>query len=112
MASRAGESKSAAVRARLNHPIIDSDGHTAEFEPALFDYLRTVAGSQAGERLQSMPNSPLSYRWYRMSAQERRDHRMARPHWGVHPTRNTLDRATSSLPRLLHERLPEMGLDF
>jgi len=30
-------SKSAAVRARLNHPIIDSDGHTAEFEPALFD---------------------------------------------------------------------------
>jgi hypothetical protein len=29
-------SKSAAIRARLSHPIIDSDGHTAEFEPALF----------------------------------------------------------------------------
>jgi hypothetical protein len=27
-------SKSAAVRARLNHPVIDSDGHTVEFEPA------------------------------------------------------------------------------
>jgi hypothetical protein len=37
---------------------------------------------------------------------------MARPLWAAHPTRNTLDRATSSLPLLLHQRLPEMGLDF
>ena len=105
-------SKSAAIRARLNHPIIDSDGHTAEFEPALFDYLRSVGGTRAVERLKSLSNSPISFRWYRMTPQERRDNRMARPLWGAHPTRNTLDRATSSLPRLLHERLPEMGIDF
>jgi len=35
-------SKSAAIRARVNHPIIDSDGHTVEFEPAFLDYLRQV----------------------------------------------------------------------
>jgi hypothetical protein len=28
-----GKSKSAAVRARLTHPVIDSDGHMIEFEP-------------------------------------------------------------------------------
>jgi hypothetical protein len=37
-------SKSAAVRARLNHPVIDSDGHTVEFEPAFLDYLRQTGG--------------------------------------------------------------------
>ena len=105
-------SRSAAIRARLSHPIIDSDGHTAEFEPALFDYLRAVGGSRILERVKSLPNSPISFRWYRMTPQERRDYRMARPLWAAHPTRNTMDRATSSLPRLLHQRLPEMGLDF
>jgi len=112
MSAQATESKSAAIRARLNHPIIDSDGHTAEFEPALFDYLREVGGSRAVERLKSLPNSPISFRWYRMTPRERRDFRLARPLWAAHPTRNTLDRATSSLPRLLHDRLPEMGIDF
>src|SRR5215467_2019523 len=100
----AQRSRSAAIRARLNHPIIDSDGHTAEFEPALFDYLREVGGSRAVERMKALPNSPISFRWYRMTPRERRDTRLARPLWAAHPTRNTLDRATSSLPRLLHER--------
>ena len=44
--------QSAAIRAKLDHPIIDSDGHTAEFEPAVFDYLRDIGGSQAVERFQ------------------------------------------------------------
>ena len=104
-------SKSAAIRARLNHPIIDSDGHTAEFEPAFFDSLKNVAGAKAVDRLKSL-DGPISFRWYRMTQQEIRDHRALRPHWWVHPAANTLDRATSSLPRLLHRRLDEMGLDF
>jgi predicted TIM-barrel fold metal-dependent hydrolase len=104
-------SKSAAIRARLKHPIIDSDGHTAEFEPAFFDYLKDVGGGKAVERLKSL-DSPISFRWYGMTQEEIRDHRVPRPHWWVHPAANTLDRATSSLPRLLHQRLDEMGLDF
>ncbi|HLW71149.1 MAG TPA: amidohydrolase family protein [Candidatus Binataceae bacterium] len=105
-------SRSAAVRERLSHPIIDSDGHVAEFEPALFDYLKDVAGSAMVERFKRLPDSPMSFRWSRLTPEERRRERVPRPHWWVHPTRNTLDRATSSLPRLLYERLDELGLDY
>lgn len=107
-----GKTKSAAIRERVGHPIIDSDGHSAEFEPALLDYIREGAGSRAVERLKSSPAGPFTYAWHRMTWEERREHRVPRPHWWVHPTRNTLDRATSSLPALLYERLDEMGLDF
>jgi predicted TIM-barrel fold metal-dependent hydrolase len=105
-------SKSAAIRARLNHPIIDSDGHTAEFEPALFDYVREFGGAKAVDFIRKSAAGPFSFRWHRMSWDERRAERVPRPHWWVHPSKNTLDRATSSLPKLLHERLDEMGLDF
>ncbi|NOT57950.1 MAG: amidohydrolase family protein [Deltaproteobacteria bacterium] len=105
-------SRSAAIRARLPHPIIDSDGHTAEFEPAFFDYLTKIAGGNAVERLKTAPDVPFSFLWYTLSPQERRHRRIPRPHWWVHPTKNTLDRATSSLPKLLRARLDETGLDF
>ena len=39
-------SKSAAVRSRLDHPVIDSDGHMNEFEPAAMEYLAKVGGSK------------------------------------------------------------------
>lgn len=104
--------KSAAIRAKLSHPIIDSDGHTAEFEPALFDYMQNIAGAKIVERFKNAPDVPFRFQWYQLSPQERRDRRALRAHWWVHPTKNTLDRAASSLPKLLHERLDEMGLDF
>src|SRR5271155_2474373 len=103
---------SAAIRTKLKHPIIDSDGHSAEFEPELFDYLKDVGGATAVKRLKSLPDSPFSFRWYRLSEEERRAQRVPRPHWWVHPTKNTLDRATSSLPKLMYQRLDEMGIDF
>jgi predicted TIM-barrel fold metal-dependent hydrolase len=106
------QSRSAEVRDRLPHPIVDSDGHTAEFEPALFDYLKDIGGSQAIDRFKAAPDVPFAFQWYRLSAEERHTWRVPRPHWWVHPTKNTLDRATSSLPKLLHKRLDEMGLDF
>jgi predicted TIM-barrel fold metal-dependent hydrolase len=106
------KSQSAIIREKLDHPIIDSDGHTAEFEPILFDYLREVGGSRTVDRLLALPDSPLAFRWYKLSPQERRDQRQIRPHFWVHPAANTLDRATSSLPKLLYQRLDEMGLDF
>ena len=33
-------SPSATIRARLKHPVIDSDGHMIEFEPGFLDYLK------------------------------------------------------------------------
>ena len=63
-------SRSAAIRAKLNHPIIDSDGHVAEFEPEFFDYLKEVGGETAVSRLKALPDSPFSFRWYRLSEEE------------------------------------------
>ena len=37
-------SKSAAVRAQLDHPVIDGDGHWLEPVPIFLDYLRQAAG--------------------------------------------------------------------
>jgi hypothetical protein len=34
------KSKPAAIRARLSHPVIDSDGHHVEYFPQLCDYVR------------------------------------------------------------------------
>lgn len=110
--SKQAATKSAAIRARLNHPIIDSDGHAAEFEPLFFDYLAALGGNAMVDRYKGSPDIGFHFSWHQLSPAERRARRAIRPNWWAHPTRNTLDRATSSLPALLHERLDEMGLDF
>ena len=102
-------SKSAEVRARLGHPVIDSDGHTIEFEPGFLDVLRSVGGPAVVDRYLGLREGRG---WYRLTPEERRDRRVTRPPWWGFPTRNTLDRATATLPRLLHERLGDCGLDF
>src|SRR5437899_6813319 len=106
-ATHSSLSKSAALRAQLKHPVVDSDGHTVEFQPAFFDCLREVAGREIAGKFRLS-----GARWYRQSEAERRDHRTVRPPWWALPTRNTLDRATGTFPRLLHERLDETGIDF
>src|SRR5439155_18853473 len=47
-----------------------------------------------------------------MSVAERRRRRIARPAFWSRQAENTLDRATAMMPRLLYERLPELGTDF
>ena len=42
--------RSAAIRAKLKHPVIDSDGHALEFGPVYFDFLKQVAGPRIVER--------------------------------------------------------------
>jgi len=50
--------------------------------------------------------------WYEMSPEQRRYHNQLRPAFWAAPAENTLDRATAMLPKLMHERLPEMGIDY
>jgi hypothetical protein len=38
------DSKSAKVRRRLDHPVIDGDGHWLEPMPIFLDYLKQVGG--------------------------------------------------------------------
>ncbi len=97
------------LRARLNHPVIDSDGHWVEFGPQLTDYLKRVGGSRALEGFKSRPTEV----WHlTIPLAERRERRLDQPVWWGTPTRNTLDRATAMLPRLLYQRLDELGFDF
>jgi len=110
-------SKSAAVRARLPHPVIDSDGHTVEFEPAVLDYLQQIGGPRLVERYKTERHKGMAsslggmLTWHRLTPEERRDQRATIPPWWALPTKNTLDRATAMLPKLLHERLADIGLD-
>ncbi|SRR5579875_22629 len=106
------KSKSAEIRQRLGHPVIDSDGHWREFEPIAMDYLEATAGPKVVERWNSRLRALGEGDFLRMTRQERIDRRAGQPPWWALPVKNTLDVATSFLPRLLHERLPEMGLDF
>jgi hypothetical protein len=99
----------AAVRARLNHPVIDSDGHWVEFGPQVADYLRQVGGAKAVEGFNSRPTED----WHlTIPLKERRERRLDQPVWWGMPAKNTLDHATSMLPKLLYERLDNFGFDF
>ena len=104
------DSKSARVRASLPHPIIDSDGHMIEFEPAVLDRLREIAGPKMVERYHRAGGDGLMQ--WRLSDAERRARRTVRSPWWVLPAENTLDRATASLPRLFVSRFEELGIDY
>jgi predicted TIM-barrel fold metal-dependent hydrolase len=100
----------AQLHARLSHPVVDSDGHWVEYFPVLLDYLRKVAGNKAAEGMKS--GDEIVGRIVRMSLEQRRNERRAQQSWWPFPTRNTRDRATAMIPKLLYERMEELGLDF
>ncbi len=102
-------SRSAEIRAKLTHPIIDSDGHIIEILPVLLDFVKQVGGADMVETFETLAQRR---RAYEMSLDELRHTRETVSTWWLTPTRNTLDRATASLPRLLTERMDELGLDF
>ncbi len=100
------------IRQRLDHPVIDSDGHWREFEPIAMDYLRDVAGAEVVERWTSRVRALGQGSFAAMSREEKFDRRAGQPPWWALGSPNTLDNATSFLPRLLYERLDDMGIDF
>ena len=110
--SSSAPTKSAAIRARLNHPVIDSDGHTIEFAPAVNDYLNKLAGPQLLSRFGNVNDLVAAGGWHRQSREERFERRNIRPPWWGFPSKNTLDRATTTLPKLLYQRMDQFGLDF
>lgn len=105
-------SSSARVRAQLRHPVIDSDGHMVEVLPVMFDYLKQVGGPEMADRTWKAFQGGGGASWYDMTPAERRHHHALRPAFWASPAENTLDRATAMLPKLMHERLPEMGIDY
>ena len=104
------ERKLRGIRERIDHPVIDSDGHCIEFLPAVREELRALAGDDALARFDQLIGAQRL--GWSLSPAERRAVGLWRLGWWVFPARNTRDRATAMLPSLLHERLPELGIDF
>jgi predicted TIM-barrel fold metal-dependent hydrolase len=121
-------SVSSLVREKLDHPVLDADGHTIEYLPALADYFRDEGveidldevsrfSAPYPRPVSSLPRSAglptlrQSNEWYRQSEQQRLRSRTVRPaFWGV-PTRDPADLASVCFPKLHYERLDEFGLD-
>src|SRR6266542_3985188 len=102
------DSKSAAVRAKLHHPVIDGDGHWLEPIPIFLDFLRDVGGPAIVDKFMKKAKDTS---WYEMAPAERLERRPHRPTWWGEPG-NSLDRATAMVPRLFYERLDDFGIDF
>src|SRR5713101_115848 len=103
-------SRSSSIHSKLNHPVVDADGHWLEFVPAINEYLERVGGRSVVDGFRAMTGSVS--RALTMSMEERRERRRAQEAFWAVPTKNTLDRATAMLPRLLYQRLDEFGIDF
>ncbi|MEZ4331945.1 MAG: amidohydrolase family protein [Myxococcota bacterium] len=105
-------SRSAEIRQSLDHPIIDSDGHHIEFQPAVMDILARVGGTGMVDRYRKWVQESSLFAWYGLTPEERIDRRVVRPPWWGLPMKDARDRATVIFPKLLHERMDELGLDF
>ena len=87
------------VRARVGHPVIDSDAHLIEAQFALQDFIRQVGGERMVERsLERLKGSPYF--------------RTRTIWWGAPSGRNTADRAMAMLPKYFAACMEECGFDF
>jgi predicted TIM-barrel fold metal-dependent hydrolase len=112
-------SPSAAVRARLDYPVIDTDVHTNDYTPAVEDYVASYAGAHLVDELRKASAERIDRgsfgngkNWYEQSPEERQYYRTIRAPWWARVTKNTLDVATYHLPELFYERQAEQGSDF
>src|SRR4051794_18867874 len=97
------------IRNRLDHPVIDADGHIVEFIPLIRDLLQDDAGPEIAERFDATLRGSALVRGLD-DATRRRVGYSRTGWWGV-PAANTLDRATAMIPRLLYDRLDDLGID-
>jgi amidohydrolase family protein len=113
------QSPSAAVRARLDYPVIDTDVHTNDYTPAVEDYVASHGGAHLVDELRKASAERIDRgtygngkNWYEQTPEERQYYRTIRAPWWARVTKNTLDVATYHLPELFYERQAERGSDF
>ena len=100
-----------AVLDRIDHPVIDSDGHLIEYTPLVHDFIAEDFGEDIAAQFDRVTHSAAG-RAATPSYDKRRELGIhSAGIWGI-PTRNTLDRATAMLPQLMYERLDQLGIDF
>lgn len=100
----------AEVRSSVKHPIIDADGHWIEYNPVFAERMRKVAGDKAADGfIASQRRIPDALK---LSIDERKQRGIAMEGYWSRQSTNTRDRATAMMPRMLYDRLDELGIDF
>ena len=99
-----------AIKKRLDHPVIDADGHLIEYAPLVRDFLVEEAGEDVAKGFDRLIHGSEFMR--RVPREKKRELGLSRTAWWGLPARNTLDRATAMLPDLLYRRLDELGIDY
>ena len=89
------------IRAKLNHPVIDGDGHMQELGSVLPDFLKQVAGPELVQRYENSLKSTATSQF-----------RHRTTFWTQPSGPSSIDRATAQLPMLRKERHAEAGIDF
>ena len=87
------------IRAKLDHPVVDADGHMMECSFAVLDFLKQTAGTKIAKRYEDM-----------LKNDETASSRRAA--WVGNSGSASMDRATSLLPRLFRKRMDDAGIDF
>jgi predicted TIM-barrel fold metal-dependent hydrolase len=98
------------IRKGLKHPIVDGDGHWVEYDPVFAEQMRRVGGDLAADGFLAAMKSTLTA--LDLGPEERMRRRVAMPGFWTRQTGNTYDRATAMMPKMLYERLDEIGSDF
>jgi predicted TIM-barrel fold metal-dependent hydrolase len=98
------------TRKKISHPIIDGDGHWIEYTPVFAEKMRKVVGDKGADGfIASQRRIPDALS---LTIEERKKRGIAMEgYWGRQST-NTRDRATAMMPKMLYDRLDEIGLDF
>jgi predicted TIM-barrel fold metal-dependent hydrolase len=106
------------IHRRLGHPVIDADGHYLELMPLVEDdilaHLEETGGSELRDRYREHAIrylDPVSFEADRSSPKVLERWQAMRSWWG-NPVADARERATAHLPRLLYERLDELGVDL
>src|SRR5215469_14915167 len=98
------------VHSKLKHPVVDGDGHWLEFAPVFSEKMRKAGGDKAADGFLKALSSTTDA--LKMTQEDRDIRRVAQPNFWNRQAENTLDRATAMMPKLLYQRLDEIGTDF
>ena len=108
--SKNGHLDARTLHARLNHPIVDADGHWLEYGPVMREEFRRIGGEAAVEALATATSRVPSS--LKMSVAKRGRKRVGQEAFWSSPSENVLDRATAMMPKPMYERLDDLGIDF
>ncbi|OGA04028.1 MAG: hypothetical protein A2W68_11875 [Betaproteobacteria bacterium RIFCSPLOWO2_02_64_14] len=100
----------AKIHSRLKHPVVDGDGHWLEYVPVFSAKMRKAVGDKAADGFLAAMQTTTDA--LKMTQQARDERRTALPNFWNRQAENTLDRATAMMPKMLYERLDEIGSDF